>query len=186
MARRPRPLEIGIRVDALQHHGRERRVGLARAGFRGLDVGGGVHCRHRDLHVLGETDLDVTRPAPADRLDRQAVCEHRMVPHLVQLAIRELERRREEHPMGLAATDVGLHALVPVVGERAGFIEGEDVLDAIVQLLGDVPGVLGEGLDVSADCQPPWRSCSVRGRSQWKRVANGSIPTFSNSSTKRL
>jgi hypothetical protein len=103
----------------------------SRAGLGGLDVGGGIHRRHGDLHVLGETDLDVARPTPADRLDRQAVREHRMVPHLVQLAIREPERRREEHTIGLAATDVGLHALVPVVDERAEFIEGEDVLDAI-------------------------------------------------------
>jgi hypothetical protein len=46
-------------------------------------------------------------------------------------------------------------------------------------------GVVANALAVSTDRQPPWRSWRARGRSQWYRVAKGSIPASSSASTRR-
>ena len=76
---------------------------------------GVFHDRDGELHVLGEPDLDVAPALRPDRLSREAVREHGVVPHLVQLGIRKHKRRCEQYAVRLATANVGFHALMAVV-----------------------------------------------------------------------
>src|SRR5215831_6980702 len=69
----------------------------------------------------------------------------RAVPNLVQLARRELQagcRLRADH----SVSNPDLGAVVSPVDEGAKLVDREEVLDAITELLGHVPGVVGERL----------------------------------------
>ena len=86
--------QVGVGVPALQHDRQERGIELAGGRLGGPDVLGGVDDRDRGRHVLGEADLRVAPPGSADRLHRQAVAQHGVVPDLIQPGRRELQLGR--------------------------------------------------------------------------------------------
>lgn len=53
-----------------------------------------VDDRNGDLRVIGKADFGTPDPPGADGLDGEAVGEDGVVPYLVQVTIREHERRR--------------------------------------------------------------------------------------------
>ena len=87
----PASARYPVGVRPLEHHGHEAGVPFAGGGLRGPDVLGRVDDRDGDADVLGEADLRIGRSVGADRLDGQAVAEHRVVPDLLQLGVREAQ-----------------------------------------------------------------------------------------------
>ena len=75
----------------------------------------------------------------------EAVSEHGVVPDLLQLGVREAQPRRATQVNGLPA-DLHVDPLVAGLHERGELVDREEVLDPIAELLGDVPGVVGERL----------------------------------------
>src|SRR3712207_5103474 len=122
-----------------------RRVQFARGGLRGFNVLGGFNQRNGALNDLGGTDLGV-RPAPSpDRLYRQPVPEHRVMTNLIDLARPDVHPgRRFDADDGTA--DLRFSAAVSLVNERGELVDGEEVLDAVAELLGHIPRVVGERL----------------------------------------
>ena len=57
--------------------------------------------------------------------------------------------------MHLLPADIEVEPLVASVHERGELVDREEVLDAVAELLGHVPGEVGERLGGSFDCQPP-------------------------------
>src|SRR5262245_63240545 len=66
--------------------------------------------------------------------------------HLVEIAVRQLQSGRAAKVQRLASTDLRVEALVASLDERAELVDRKEVLDAIAEVLGDVPRVVGEGL----------------------------------------
>ena len=93
---------------------------------------GGVECRHAGGDVLGRADPGAGARLGADRLHGESVRQHHMVTGLVQLAQWQFQARRIDAPA------------VTKIEESSGFVEGEDVLDAVAQALGDVARVIPE------------------------------------------
>src|SRR5262245_34404089 len=81
-------LQVLVGVAPLEHHCGEVGIEFTSRSLGSLDVLGSVHDGNRDQHVFSKTQLDVRRTARANRLNRQSVTEHRVMTHLVELAVR--------------------------------------------------------------------------------------------------
>ena len=96
--------------------------------FRRIDRGNAGGDVLRKAHARAGARLG------ADRLHRVSMAEHDVVARLVQLAGRELQAGRIDGPA------------IAEVQETAGLVDGEEIFDAIAQALGDVAGIIAEGL----------------------------------------
>src|SRR5262249_13508150 len=91
----------------------------------------------------------------ADGLHGEPMTEDGVMPHLVQLAVRESQARSAAEMHGLTAAHVHVEALVAALHERAELVDRGDVLDAVAELPGDVSRVLGErGTGLPTDPAP--------------------------------
>jgi hypothetical protein len=72
--------------------------------------------------------------------------EDGVVADLLQLRIGEPQPRGGAQVDGLAPADLRVGSLVPGLHEGGEFVDGEVVLDAVAELLGEVAGVVGERL----------------------------------------
>ena len=79
-------------------------------------------------------DLGAGARLGADRLHGEAMAQHDVMSGLVQFGRRQLEAGRVDAPS------------VTEIEETSGFVEREDVLDAVGQTLGDIAGVIRERL----------------------------------------
>ena len=73
-----------------------------------------------------EADLGPAARPGADRLHGEPVAEHHMVTRLVQFAGRQFEAGRVDAPA------------VAEIQETSGFVEREEIFDAVAQPLGDI------------------------------------------------
>jgi hypothetical protein len=61
------------------------------------------------------------------------MAEHDVMPRLVQFAGRNLQARRIDAPA------------IAEIEETAGFVDGEEVFDAVAQALGNIAGIIAKG-----------------------------------------
>jgi hypothetical protein len=90
----------GDSPESIRLASRPRR-GVARSSRDGR-VDGGYAAEHH----LGRLDLRSQQAACADRLNAQAVAEHRVVGDLVHFALTKVQPRRELDPRGSALTTI--------------------------------------------------------------------------------
>ena len=90
--------------------------------------------RHTNHEVLGQPCLGARFAVGADGLHREPVAKHPVMTRLIEARGGQLDPRRVD-------ADV-----VPELHEGAELIDGENVLHAIGEMLGDVAGVLPERL----------------------------------------
>src|SRR5262245_7023943 len=86
--------------------------------------------------------LSVDRAAGADRLNREAMAQHSVVAHLVELAVRKLQPRGAAQVHGLSAADPYIEPLVAALHERSELVDREEVFDSVTNLLGHVTRIV--------------------------------------------
>ena len=137
----------------------------ASAAFGGGHVFFGLARRPHGGVVLGQAD----RQIGVDGLQRVKAGD--MGAELVVDGCRGLENVAD--PGGMVADEVAL------ADDDEGLVECHPVLDPVAQGVGHDGGVLAEPIAMSGLDQPPSVN-KAAGRSQWKRVTNGSMPAASS------
>ena len=127
-------VEEAVGVFALQHDAEQARIQFARRHLGGADIFRRIERRHAGRDVFGRADFGAGAAVRADRLHGEAMAEHDVVPRLVQFGRRQLEAGRVDAPA------------IAEIEETSGFVEREDVFDAVGQALGDIAGVIRERL----------------------------------------
>src|SRR5262249_26090431 len=135
-----------VGVPALEHHRCEVGIEITSRSLCRLDALGSLHDWNGDAHVFGEADLRVRPTARADRLNGESMTEDRVMPHLVELAVRQPQPRPPAEVQGFPAADLHVEPLVAALDERSELINREEVLHAIAELLCARARVVGEGL----------------------------------------
>src|SRR5262245_34250958 len=120
--------QVVVGVPALEHHGGEVRVQLAGRDLGRLDVLGSLYDWNHRAHVFGKAYLRARPAAGADRLHGEAVAQHGVVAHLVELAVREPQPRRPAQVQGFSPTDLYVEPLVAALDEGAELIDREVML----------------------------------------------------------
>ena len=130
----PRAGEILGGVFAFQDRSQKRRIHLAHGAPGGGDVRFGFQNGHAHGGVFGQAHLHGTMRGRADRGQRHTMSQHGMMPHLVQLARRQLHGRRK-------------HAVaVGQIGEAGKLVDGEVVRHSIGEPARHETGVVREVL----------------------------------------
>src|SRR5579884_3117525 len=127
--------QIAVQIAAFENHRQELRVNVAHGLLGGANVRSRFDDRHTEARVLRQADA---RPWPGRRvygLNRHAMRQNRVVPHLVHASARECQTGR----LGPGA--------VAFVGEAGKFIDSEEVVHAIRKAPRHESGVIGEGFD---------------------------------------
>ena len=130
----PAKLEIAFGIFAVEDHAENAGVQFARGDLGGADMFGRIDRGNAGGDVLRKADARAGARLGADRLHGVPMTEHDVVTRLVQFAGRQLQAGRIDGP---AITEIE---------EAAGLVDGEEVLDAIAQALGDVAGIVAERL----------------------------------------
>src|SRR5262245_63847593 len=113
----PGPFQVVVGVPALEHHGGEVGIQLASRSLGSLHVLGALHDWNSREHVLCKAHLRTLPAAGADRLHGEAVAEHGVMTHLIELAVRQLQSWSTAKVYFLAAADLHIDPLVPTFDE---------------------------------------------------------------------
>src|SRR5262249_3504671 len=105
----------------------------------------GVDHRDTDADVLREADLRAGLSTGPDRLHGEAMAEHGVVPHLLQLGIRKPESRRSSDVQLLPTANLDVEPLVAALDERGELVDREVVLHAVAEWCRGVAGIVGKG-----------------------------------------
>jgi hypothetical protein len=114
-----------------------RLIGRHDEKRRDVDIDTDEVERKRRGHVRGRSYLRARASHRADRLNRQAVREDRVVAHLIQRPVRERQTRSDVHPDGLAL-DVQFNSPVPLCRDLAELVDREEMSDSVAQLFATV------------------------------------------------
>ena len=129
-----REFEEPVGVFALQDHAEKARIQFARGNLGSADIFRRIDRRQTGRDVIGGADPATCAPFGADRLHRKAVPQGDVVTDLVQF------RRRQIEPGGVDVPSIAK------IHEPSGFVDREEIPDAVAQALRHVTCVISKRL----------------------------------------